>query len=252
MARTDDTPPSAGWAFHQWKRDSRHLLLVQPQDRVHASAPGTRVQLALPGGRAAAYSEEIQLEQTEEQKVATITVDVPKKFVVFAKEPIEIPPTVNLLDLPFVNFRSAYGSMPSPYSTDWNGVVRDWTNSGILLARALFIQPPTEGRIYSSWAVKLSPEIRSLKFVYGLMNPLPIFDPSLVLYSGATFHIYVNGEEVFDAHTQRPGNNDGVVDLSKWAGKPVLIQLAVDSDGTLSSIGAFSPTSSSAQSKLRS
>jgi hypothetical protein len=42
----------------------------------------------------------------------------------------------------------------------------------------------------------------------------------------------VNGEEVFSENAYAPGPHAGRVELSRWAGQPVVIQVAVDAEGT--------------------
>ncbi len=130
------------------------------------------------------------------------------------------------------SFRQSYKSMPGPYSDPDSIRIEDRTAGGAPVPKALYIQPPTEGRIYASWPLTLPSGAKALTFQYGLTDPLPVFGGATILYSGASFHVFVNGEELFQEFKQLPGVNAGRIDVSKWAGQPVVVQVAVDAEGT--------------------
>jgi hypothetical protein len=122
--------------------------------------------------------------------------------------------------------------MPSVYESSSNAVVRALPTSSGNGITGLYIEPPTDGRIYSSWAVQLPTDAKWLSFAYGLLEHSPDFDLLPPFYSGASFHVLVNGEEVFSREAFTPGPRAGGVDVSRWAGQAVLIQLAADAEGT--------------------
>lgn len=194
--------------------------------------PGAELTVSFPAGAPYGSSAARGLEPTGEENRFRAVVDVPERLVVFQTEPAGVALGDNLLDLPFAAFRQSYTSMPSPFSDEEDVVVRPGKSGGAELPKVLYIQPPTSGRIYASWAVSLPADAARLQFQFGLMDPPPIVGDATILYSGASFRIFVNGEQLFDEFRQMPGPEGGSVSLKKWAGKPVLIQLVVDAEGT--------------------
>ncbi len=202
--------------------------------RVVASGqrPATPLRIYFPQEQPFGVSKGSVLEATADPSVLETMLNAPGRLAVFAVEPALPELGKDLVDIPFRSFRRTFDSLPSPYRDADNAVVRSGVSDGVEIPKALHIQPPTRGRIYTSWALRLADEVRTLSFNYGLLDPLPLFDRNSILYSGASFHVFVNGQEVFDAYRQVPGSNTGSVDLTPWAGTPVVIQVAVDADGT--------------------
>lgn len=193
-------------------------------------SPTYSFEVRSPEGVAAA-SETVQLQTGESDKTWRATVDVPGRFVLFVKPPTDAELGKSLFDYPYTASRSAFNSLPSPYKSDWNVVVRSIPTESAV-TRLLFAQPPRNGRVYTNWTLRLPENVQSLDFDYGLMEPEEAYRHLNIQYSGAEFIILVNGEQVFQSEARLAGPRSGRIDLSRWAGKPVLIQVAVDAAGS--------------------
>ena len=197
--------------------------------------PGEKFTVTMPTGAGTApYLPGINATPISEQPNAfQVTRDIPGNLLAFSSQPQQIPVGTDLLDLPYTKFSSTFDALPAVYQDDQNGIIVNNVGlGGVTLSRAIFSNPAANGRIYLSWTGVLPGSPTHLNFTYGLEDaPVGYAGPSIV-YSGADFLIFVNGEQVFDQTVLSAGSNTSSIDLSKWAGQAVLIQLAVDADGT--------------------
>ena len=162
-----------------------------------------------------------------------VTMDVPGSLLVFVQPPASIQLGTDLLDVPYTKFSSTYSSLPQPYVTDQNGqIIQNPGLGGATIPRAIFTNPAHNGRVYLTWAATLPSNAASLNILYGLMDPPPYYGNITIPYSGVDVYVFVNGQQQFDSHIQSAGANNGAVDLTKWAGQAVVIQIAIDADGT--------------------
>ena len=212
----------ATYAYTCWS----DLKIVTDPERQGAS-----FRLHSPGGLAAS-SDEVTLQSTQEATAWEAKLDVPGRFAVFAKQPETAGPGKTLFDYDFRSFRSAFRSLPSPYESPVNVFTQDVQVTESSSIGLLFVQPPRNGRIYVSWAVRLAEDVQRLDFDYGLMEPAPEYRHLNIQYSGAEYFVHINGEQVWSGESRTSIAQPGSVDLSKWAGKPVLIQLVIDASGS--------------------
>jgi len=162
-----------------------------------------------------------------------VTMNVPGSLLVFLNSPPTVPSGSDLLDLPYSKFSSTYSSLAQPYVTDQNGqLVQNAGLGGVTLKRAIFTNPEHDGRVYLTWTATLPSNAATLDLQYGLMDAPPYYGNITIPYSGVDFFVYVNGQQQFDKNVQTGGANSASIDISKWAGQPVVIQIAIDADGT--------------------
>jgi hypothetical protein len=162
-----------------------------------------------------------------------VTSDVPGQLLAFSSQPQPVPSGTDFLDLPFTKFSSTFDGFPAIYQNDQNGIIMNNVGlGGVTLSRAIFTNPPANGRVYLTWTGILPASASHLNFNYGLMDAPPGYTGANIAYSGADFLVYVNGAQVFDQAVQSAGSHMGSVDLSPWTGQAVVVQLAVDADGT--------------------
>jgi hypothetical protein len=159
------------------------------------------------------------------------TSAVPGKFVVFSHPPAAVDLNGSLLDLPYDVWRVTYDGMPALGVTEVSGSIRPIAAAGVTEPRALATYPPNGGKTQVTWAVQLPPNASQLAFKVGLTDPPP---PLVVSYSGVDLAVRVNGETLFTLSTQLAGWKPQVLDISKWAGQNVVIELDVDSDNNAS------------------
>jgi hypothetical protein len=196
------------------------------------SLPDREILLRLPSSANVQSTLPVPMRAVDAMGLWAARTPIPTDFVVFTGSPTQAQAGDDLLDLPATRFRRTRDGMPSVYEGSGNAVVRALPASAGNSITGLYIEPPTDGRIYSSWAVRLPAGAAGLSFAYGLLESPPdvAFQPPF--YSGASFHVFVNGEEVFSENAYAPGPHAGRVELSRWAGQPVVIQVAVDAEGT--------------------
>ena len=162
-----------------------------------------------------------------------ITSDIPSNLLTFSSQPQQMPVGTDLLDLPYTKFSSTFDSLPAVYQDNQNGIIMNNVGlGGVTQSRAIYTNPPPNGRVYLAWTGVLPGSATHLNFMYGLMDAPPGYTGANIAYSGADFLIYVNGAQVFDQTVPSAGSHTGSIDLSKWVGQAVVIQLAVDADGT--------------------
>jgi len=197
--------------------------------------PGEKFTLTMPAGSGSApYPPGVIATPIAGQPNAfQVTRDVPSQLLVFSSQPQQIPSGTDLLDLPYTKFSSTFDGLPATYQDPQNGIIKNNVGlGGVTLSRTLFTNPPANGRVYLTWTGTL-PALKShLTFNYGLMDAPPGYTTANIVYSGADFLVYINGQQVFDQAVQTAGSHTGTIDLSQWTGKAVVIQLAVDADGT--------------------
>jgi hypothetical protein len=197
--------------------------------------PGEKFTLTMPTGTGTApYLPGINATPVSGQSNAfQITSDIPGNLLAFSSQPQQIPLGTDLLDLPYTKFSSTFDALPAVYQDTQNGIIMNNVGlGGVTLSRAIFTNPPANGRVYLNWTGVLPGSSTHLNFTFGLMDAPPGYTGATIAYSGADFLIFVNGQQAFDQTVPSAGTNTGSIDLSKWSGQAVVIQLAVDADGT--------------------
>jgi hypothetical protein len=156
--------------------------------------------------------------------------DVPAKFSVFTKPPHVMKIGGSLLDIPFDVWKMGYGGWARPAGLGPSGGLHPVVSGGKQESPALPTFPPQNGLTLVTWAAQLPVGAAQLSFKYCLSDPLPPL-PATVQYSQTAFSLKVNGEQVWSQTIQTNGWNARSVDISKWAGQNVVIQVAVDALG---------------------
>lgn len=156
---------------------------------------------------------------------ATIaSVPVPGAFVLFTQPGTPVFSGTNLLaGTPFHQvWRAARGELSAPGSTFDSGAIRSVSSGGVLKNPAIFAHPPG-GRTTLSWLLRL-PAGESLRLGWsaGLADASASDD-------GVDFVVRINGVAYWQASRFAPGWLAGSLDLSRWRGQSILLELVTDS-----------------------
>jgi hypothetical protein len=95
-------------------------------------------------------------------------------------------------------------------------------------ARSLSTRPARDSVTIATFPVRLPTDATQLAFSAGLLDPPAYFGP-LVNYTGVKMSVRVNETEVWSEEIRTAKWRDATVDLTRWAGQDILIQLSVDS-----------------------
>ena len=197
--------------------------------------PGSQFVLHMPPGTgASAFLPSVSTSPIAGQDSAfNITLNVPGQLLAFSTKPPQLSLGADLLDSPFTKFTSTFAGLPATDVNDQNGILlNNVSMAGTPLPRAIFNTPPANGRFYLTWTTTLPPAASQLSFLYGLMDLPPAAGGPSPAYTGVDFLVLINGQQVFVQPIKAGGVNSASVKLTSWAGRSVVIQLAVDADGT--------------------
>ncbi len=159
----------------------------------------------------------------------TVETALPGRFVFFPEPPPAVAVGDSLLDQPFEVWRQGYGGWPFLGRVDSSGVIQPVKSGDQVEERALPTIPPTKGSTLVTWGVHLPPDAANLEFRVGLANPSPPLPPTID-YSGAKFLLNINGESVWSLELRQNGWQPVTVDISKWQGQDVVIQIGLDAE----------------------
>jgi hypothetical protein len=152
---------------------------------------------------------------------------LPGRFVFFSEPPPVLEVGASLTDLAFEVWRQGYGGWAYPGRVEGSGKIQPVKSGGEVDQRALPTIPPTKGLTLVTWAVHLPSDAASLEFRVGLADPSPPLPPTIE-YSGVMFLMNINGESLWSQEVRQNGWQAHKVDVSKWQGKDVVIQIGVD------------------------
>jgi hypothetical protein len=145
---------------------------------------------------------------------------IPADLVVFTKPGLPAAASMNLLEKPHYIATTELGfattstlnTSPKPTPTTYSGAAK----------QALPAEAPSGAANVLSWALKLpDSEKVGLSFAAGMGE----FSPAV------RFTVRVNGEKLWTTDAKESKWYDGSVDLSKWKGKTVLVQLMTEGLG---------------------
>lgn len=114
------------------------------------------------------------------------------------------------------------GGMYSPGSVYGSGSLETATCEGIA-RRAINAHPPSDGQTVLTWLLKLPDDPVSLRTYAGLKDNAGA--------EGVGFAIAVNGKVLWSHSTRTPSWRRATVDLTRWAGQTVVLDLISDSRG---------------------
>jgi hypothetical protein len=171
----------------------------------------------------------------------TVRTGLPGSFVVFSQAPPQPAVGSSLLDLPFRVWKATYRivsdirdprpDLASQSSYDGSGNIVAVASDGVKIDNTIQARPPANGVTRLTWALQVPAGATSLAVTYGLADAPPPYPPK-VDYSGVRFSIAINGTEVWGQMVQQGGWFNQSVDLTPYQGKKILLELAVDSEGT--------------------
>jgi hypothetical protein len=155
---------------------------------------------------------------------------LPAKFAVFAAPLKTIEIGASLLDFPSDVWKSNYGGWPFRFREGINGMVQPSVSGGERVPKVLATFPPSKGLTHVTWAVALPPDASRLTFRASLADPLPPLPPDID-YSQTAFTVKVNGQTLWNEVYQLKGWHDASVDISRWAGQNVVVEVSADALG---------------------
>jgi hypothetical protein len=192
------------------------------------SRPQTAIPVALGGdGLIAAVSDTARLDSVD-GKTVQVTMDLPGKFVLFSTPPQPVTTGSSLLDFKFDVWRAGYDGLAYQNSYEYSGTITGAASAGELREKTLTARPPRNGFTIITFPVQLPQDASQLQFGAGLADPPPDYDQNLN-YSGVNMIFLINGEKLWEKELRTAGWTDVSIDLGRWAGKPVLVELVVDS-----------------------
>lgn len=186
-------------------------------------------QIVLPSGAGVpSYSAALRVLDDSSRQAPTVELDTPGHFVAFATEPPKIGVDETLLDLPYDVWQQGYGGWATPNLDESTGKIVKITAGDEIEERALVTIPATKAVTRVVWPVRLKPEATRLDFKVALADPSPPL-PLTLEYSGVKFSLRINGEEIWSTEVRERGWKPESLDISKWQGQNVLIELVTDS-----------------------
>lgn len=151
---------------------------------------------------------------------------VPGTVAVFTQPPPKANRGSSLLDLPNLRWNRYYGGLAEP--VEGAAELTSAVVGGELQTRLLSSQPNPKSVRVITIAARLPEDAARLSFRAALADPPPPI-PLTLSYSGVAMSVRINGEEVWSKDIATRGWNEGEIDISKWAGESVIVQLETDS-----------------------
>jgi hypothetical protein len=181
------------------------------------------ITVALPeGARLEAFSGQATAALAGDGRNVDVSgLSLPGKFLVFLK-PGPLLAGDSLFSAPYTVWRQGYNGLPTPGAYEGSGAVRSAASGGVTRDKAIYAHPPRNGRTHLIWHVTLPADAMELAFGAGLSD-------GGEEYSGTEFRVVVNGETLYTKEAKTTGWDDQVVDLHRWRGQNVVIQLITDS-----------------------
>ena len=152
-----------------------------------------------------------------------IYLGLPNTLIVPFIKPTDIALPCDLLHTSFVSGVLFADGIERPGYSYFQGISRTAICAGET-RNALSLHPPPNGRTIADYWLKLPAEPVQLRTAVGILDGSKS--------TGVGFEIQVNGRSVF-TKSLKPASGwiPAEVDLSEWAGKPVLLSLISDSEG---------------------
>jgi hypothetical protein len=145
---------------------------------------------------------------------------------VFTQPPPKVNRGSSLLDLPNLRWNRYYGGLAEP--VEGAAGLTSAVIGGESYSQLLPSQPNAKSVRVITIAARLPEDAARLSVRAALADP-PAPIPLTLSYSGVAMSVKINGEEVWSKDISTRGWNDGEIDISKWAGESVIVQLETDS-----------------------
>ena len=154
---------------------------------------------------------------------ATVSnVRVPGAFTVFTQVGAAVSAGTNLASLPFEVWGSSHGERAIPGGIFGSGSIGTATSGGVSKSQTIWAHPPNGGTTILSWVLQLPVGPLRLGLSVGLGDGGTSAD-------GVDFRIRVNGVPYWQLTTQANQWIPGALDLTRWKGQNVLMELVTDS-----------------------
>jgi hypothetical protein len=161
---------------------------------------------------------------TSSSSTATVAnVPLPGAFTLFTQPGTVVSSGANLASLPFNVWGSGRGTPAVPGSVFTDGTVGPATSGGITKTTTIFAHPPDNGTTVLSWVLSL-PNSSPLR----LGASVGIADGGFTS-DGVDFQIRINGVQYWHLTTLANQWFPAAVDLGRWKGQNVLVELVTDS-----------------------
>jgi hypothetical protein len=204
--------PSCDWAM--WSG-----VAVTPEP----STPRIDVPVSLAAGATVAGFDGDGSVSGASPAITVASVPVPGVFVLFTQPGTPVFSGTNLLlGTPFHQvWRAAHGELSVPGSTFGSGEIRSASSGGVMKSPAVFAHPPG-GRTTLSWLLRLpANEGLRLGWSAGLADGSASDD-------GVDFVVRINGVSYWQGSRSMLGWLPGSLELSRWRGQTVLLELITD------------------------
>jgi len=154
---------------------------------------------------------------------------LPGRFVVFLTGASSVAAGSSLLSLPFESWIGSGKYLPLPGQVFGSGTIGPATAGGVTKTSTVSAHPPDHGRTVLSWALRL-PDSGALRFSWSA----GIADGGFT-DSGVMFVVRINGLPYWTLFSKENVWRQGSIDLARWRGQHILLQLVADSAGNYSS-----------------
>ncbi len=192
------------------------------------SNPRVPFSLSLPPTSVSAHvSGSVQWDGSAGPEVFEASVSLPARLAVFSVPPMRVVPGDTLLDVDFDTWSASYGGLALEAAVELTGQIRSVNSEFVTEESALATYPPGKGRTLVTWAVRLDESVSAIDVRVGLADPPPLL-PQTFDYSGAQVALRINGELEWNEELRSPGWKDRTIDVSRWAGQSVVVELEVD------------------------
>ena len=147
--------------------------------------------------------------------------------VVFLTPPRAVQTGQSLVDIPFTKSQSSDGQVAGPSQVPGAGSILTTTAGGVARQRTLNSLAPTDGQTILSWSLEL-PESPALALAFGAA----MWDQATPTPAGVMMSVCVNGTVLWEYNARLPAVwKDAMVDLTRWSGQKVVLELISDSLG---------------------
>ena len=194
-----------------------------------AASPGLSIPLTLGSGSAFAGIDGATYSSASSSSGTVTTTGVPGAFTIFTQAGTAVADGTNLAALPFETWQWITGELAYPGTIFSAGSVGTQTAGGVTKSPAIFAHPPNPGRTVLSWVVRLPVSPLQLRWSAGVMDGANSSD-------GVDFEVRVNGQPYWQLTDGANGVDrwtSGSLDLSRWSGQSILIELMTDSRGEI-------------------
>lgn len=189
-----------------------------------ASADPVNVPLTLASGSVlAGFDGDGTLSSPAPLSAVVSNVRVPGAFTIFTAPGTLVSAGNNLANLPFIVRSAGHGELALTGAAFGAGSIGTHTAGGVAKTPSIFASPPDQGRSVLAWHLRL-PDATALRlgFSFGLLDGANSWD-------GVEFQVRINGSAFFRQTTKATQWLPGALDLSRWKGQTVLLELITDS-----------------------